>query len=316
MFDINDPDVAGDDRGGYLNPKESEGYIGSRLLDSSPTKNGIPANQQSGHLWYPWVGRPVDGADFFKEMSQEFFSSSPAEAGDYRYFQTLGPWDLPAGDTLHIAFAIGIGPGFFGLRENLQSAYDMYWRTFKQKHLPRLISYSPQNFIVPVRTGENVILEIETDDIDGDSLIYSWHVDGIPSRNSDSVFTYYSENYNEGTHYVGVDISDKKAKIFHEWAVIQQPPRAFHLGQNFPNPFNNGTTIPFELKEESEVTITLYSISGEEVKTLVRETIPAGIWVTKWDGRNSDGQSVASGVYFYKLKTTGYTDIKRMLLIR
>ena len=316
MYDIDDPQIAGDDRGGYLSPKESEGYAGSRVLDSPPTKNGVPANQQSGHLRYSSVGRPRTGPDFFTEMSRELFETSPAEAGDYQYFQILGPWDLVSGDTLHIAFAIGIGPGFFGLRENLQNAYDTYWQTFKQAHLPQLLGYLPETFIVPVRTGERINLEVEAYDIDDDSLIYVWYVDGIHSTNNDSVFSYDSKNYKEGTHYISVDISDTKAKLFHEWAVIQQPPHSYYLGQNYPNPFNSGTTIPFELKEESQVTITLYNITGEEIKTLVRETIPAGSWLTKWDGQNSDGRLVASGVYFYQLKTSGYTDMKRMLLLR
>jgi hypothetical protein len=209
-------------------------------------------------------------------MRKELFSFQSQSVNDYRYLQSLGPWGLPAGDTLHLAFAIGIGDGTFGLYRNLQSAYDLYWQTFKQKHLPYLRTHSPENHIVPIYTGEEVIFQVSAADNDGDSLIYVWTIDDQVITGIDSSYFFQSAEFLQGTHYINVEISDGKARAIHEWVVLQQPPRAYRLEQNFPNPFNSGTTIPFELKEPSDVAITVYNIRGEQVVTLVSEPLPAG----------------------------------------
>jgi hypothetical protein len=93
------------------------------------------------------------------------------------------------------------------------------------------------------------------------------------------------------------------------------------LGQNFPNPFNPETWIPYQLKDESEVAIQIYDISGRLVRTMNLGYQSPGIYVTRdkavyWDGRNNAGELMASGLYFYTLKTKAYTQTKRMLLLK
>lgn len=93
------------------------------------------------------------------------------------------------------------------------------------------------------------------------------------------------------------------------------------LGQNFPNPFNPETWIPYQLKDESEVTIQIYDVSGRLVRTINLGPKSPGIYVTReqaayWDGRNNVGERMASGLYFYTLKTKSYAQTKRMLLLK
>jgi flagellar hook assembly protein FlgD len=93
------------------------------------------------------------------------------------------------------------------------------------------------------------------------------------------------------------------------------------LGQNFPNPFNPETWIPYQLKDESEVTVQIYDISGRLVRTMNLGHQSPGVYVTRkeaahWDGRNNAGELMASGLYFYTLKTKSYTQTKRMLLLK
>jgi hypothetical protein len=93
------------------------------------------------------------------------------------------------------------------------------------------------------------------------------------------------------------------------------------LGQNFPNPFNPETWIPYQLKDESEVTIQIYDVSGRLVRTINLGHKSPGIYVTReqaayWDGRNNIGERMASGLYFYTLKTKSYAQTKRMLLLK
>ncbi len=88
-------------------------------------------------------------------------------------------------------------------------------------------------------------------------------------------------------------------------------PAEFGLSQNYPNPFNPTTTIPFSLREASRVEITVYSILGQKVATIVNEQYPAGSHTVRWDARN-----LASGMYIYRMQAKGFTQTKKLLLLK
>lgn len=97
----------------------------------------------------------------------------------------------------------------------------------------------------------------------------------------------------------------------------QVTPLVTELKGNFPNPFNPTTTIAFSLKERSFVTIEIYNVLGQKVKTLVRENLDAGNHTIHWHGKDDNGSSVGSGVYFYKMSDGGkYTSTKKMILLK
>ena len=96
-------------------------------------------------------------------------------------------------------------------------------------------------------------------------------------------------------------------------------PEQTRLAQNFPNPFNPETWIPFQLTESSVPSIQIYSASGHLVRTLDLGMKPAGFYMTRstavyWDGRNDVGEHVATGVYFYTLKTDSFAATRKMLI--
>ncbi len=93
-------------------------------------------------------------------------------------------------------------------------------------------------------------------------------------------------------------------------------PDNFVLHQNYPNPFNPTTVIAFELPKTAVIKLNIYNLSGSNVRTLLNQRISAGIHRLDWNGRNDAGQPVASGVYFYRLETNGFQQIKKMLLMR
>ena len=98
-------------------------------------------------------------------------------------------------------------------------------------------------------------------------------------------------------------------------------PEQTALLQNFPNPFNPDTWIPYQLSDASEVSITIYDATGRIIKSLELGYKSAGIYRTQataahWDGRNETGESVASGVYFALLKAGEYQQIRRMVLVK
>jgi len=89
------------------------------------------------------------------------------------------------------------------------------------------------------------------------------------------------------------------------------PALSYVLGQNFPNPFNPRTTIRFEIPEDGIVSIKLYDIFGQEVKTLLNEYMKANIYEI-----NIEAADLSSGVYFYKLQTNKFSDSKKMILLK
>lgn len=98
-------------------------------------------------------------------------------------------------------------------------------------------------------------------------------------------------------------------------------PARTELLQNFPNPFNPETWIPFQLAESAEVTVEIITVSGELVRTLNLGVLAAGSYKTKnraayWDGNNQNGESVASGLYLYRVKTGSVSQMRRMILLK
>jgi hypothetical protein len=88
-------------------------------------------------------------------------------------------------------------------------------------------------------------------------------------------------------------------------------PLKYDLHQNYPNPFNPVTTITYDIIKHQDVEVAIYDILGRRIKTLVNEQQVPGSYTIKWDASN-----VASGIYFYQLKTKDYINTKKMLLLK
>ena len=95
-----------------------------------------------------------------------------------------------------------------------------------------------------------------------------------------------------------------------------QIPESYGLEQNYPNPFNPSTTITFAVPEASEVTLALYNLRGQLVRTLVSDQLSAGNHRVTWNGMDIQGNQVSSGVYLYQLRTAAFSQVKKMSLMR
>ncbi len=93
-------------------------------------------------------------------------------------------------------------------------------------------------------------------------------------------------------------------------------PKTFILEQNYPNPFNPSTTITYELPQAEQVRITIYDLTGREVRQLVNENQAAGSYTVQWDGKNRNGQTVASGVYIYQMQAGEYRQSRKLLFMK
>ena len=93
-------------------------------------------------------------------------------------------------------------------------------------------------------------------------------------------------------------------------------PMSFALQQNYPNPFNPTTTIEFNVPTRAHVTLEIFNLLGQHVRTLVDETKSAGNYKAIWDGTDVTGKSVSTGVYLYRFRAGDFVETKKMLLLK
>jgi len=101
----------------------------------------------------------------------------------------------------------------------------------------------------------------------------------------------------------------------------RQIPGMTRLLQNYPNPFNPETWIPYQLNQESEVSLTIFSASGQPIRQMELGLKEAGVYqhshsAIHWDGRNAGGEQVSSGTYFYRLEAGDYSQTRKMVILK
>ncbi|MCH8125827.1 lamin tail domain-containing protein [candidate division KSB1 bacterium] len=93
-------------------------------------------------------------------------------------------------------------------------------------------------------------------------------------------------------------------------------PFTYELKQNYPNPFNPETSIQYSLANKGAVSLTVFNLMGQKVRTLIDKDQPAGNYEVRWNGLNDQRLKVASGIYFYRFKSGDFTKIQKMLLLK
>jgi hypothetical protein len=98
-------------------------------------------------------------------------------------------------------------------------------------------------------------------------------------------------------------------------------PKEFALFQNYPNPFNPSTSVRYGLPVQSAVTLEVFNMLGQRVRTLLNTVQSAGYHVAAWDGRGDQGRQAGSGVYFIRMNAKGadnkvFSDVRKMLLLK
>ena len=98
--------------------------------------------------------------------------------------------------------------------------------------------------------------------------------------------------------------------------ILSQLPETFALHQNYPNPFNPTTTIGFEVPIPSQVSLKIYNLMGQEIKTLTNQWLPTGSHRLIWNGKNRQGIPVSAGVYIYRLQSQDFQKTRKMVLLK
>ena len=93
-------------------------------------------------------------------------------------------------------------------------------------------------------------------------------------------------------------------------------PNRYALGQNYPNPFNPSTTIQFELPDESHTKISIYNLLGREIIQLVNETYKAGYHEVIWNGKDSYGRTIPSGMYLYRMNANSFSSTRKLVFLK
>jgi len=157
--------------------------------------------------------------------------------------------------------------------------------------------------------------------ITSDTLLYQDFLDNWPAQFQmlpRKTFTFDlwawfagdSIKINDGSHYVYVNRYDYLS------IAAEGVPLEFALHENYPNPFNPTTTLRFDLPEVSDITLTIYNMLGQKVRTFNYQNTSAGYHSVKWNATNDYGEQVGAGVYLYQLQAKDFVKTRKMVLLK
>ncbi|MCL1827853.1 MAG: T9SS type A sorting domain-containing protein, partial [Candidatus Cloacimonetes bacterium] len=172
-------------------------------------------------------------------------------------------------------------------------------------------------------TGTAPLTAQFTDMSSGGASSWSWFFYGTGVANSfeqNPVHTYYEP----GVYTVRLVVNGESALVKENYIIVTNETgdeddtihSLTYLGNAYPNPFNPETTIVYSLQAAGEVSLEIYNIKGQQIKTLVNEYKTAGSHDVIWNGLDSYGNPISSGIYFYQMKTADYTSVKKLILLK
>jgi hypothetical protein len=158
-------------------------------------------------------------------------------------------------------------------------------------------------------------------------LIFHWRINspGSPGVGVDTFSPdFRSKRYTDSTGWLSVPSADFIMRVFGVSMIsdiAENPdgeifPLGFTLMGNFPNPFNSTTEIRFLASISDYITLDIFDITGRKVKTLMDGVVQVGESKVLWDGVDDTGNSVSSGIYFYRLEAGNYCQTEKMVLIK
>jgi hypothetical protein len=170
--------------------------------------------------------------------------------------------------------------------------------------------------------GDFIQLNAYILDVDTDNAVVEFRYHEYGSRSSDlNITEYHVLDQTRGVFRTDNLDLNQKSKFYQvsfrdDDLLINNIVHVTRLEGNYPNPFNPSTTIAFSIAETGNVNIQIYNVRGQLVKNLLNEDMVAGRHTAVWNGDDRYGNSVSSGIYFYRLQSGNSSEIKRMLLLK
>ena len=192
---------------------------------------------------------------------------------------------------------------------------------------PEVDNIQPPLNLIAIVDGVNVRLEWDTPETQNIVLGYKAYRDGILLTDRLLEDLFYEDSLTENGTYLyqvtAVYENEESAPATVEaiiTSVSDSDENAITLRttlhSNYPNPFNPETTISFSLSVESHVSIVIFNIRGQKVRTLVNSNHSAGNHSVVWNGKDENGSDVGSGIYFYQMQTNDYVTTRKMVLMK
>jgi len=284
--------------------------------------------------------RPISGGTQFSRVSAQFGDALPAfttgvtnlraitfSAGDTLYGATTGGKvyriDIPSGDTTFIGFAQGIVFAALAF-----SPTGKLWGSVRPP-----LSNRDRIYLVNTNDGDTTLVGATGDGAATPSMTFDglgrlYGLKGISSQQNSLIMidtitaagTVIGPAGLSGLQSIAMRTDSLVVSVGDETAGTI--PETFSLSRNYPNPFNPSTQMQFGLPEESRVTLGIFDVTGREIARLVDDNRSAGFHSVTWNGRNTDGLAMASGVYFYRLEATGrssgkaFVQTEKMVLLK
>jgi len=185
---------------------------------------------------------------------------------------------------------------------------------------PQLYAIIPEDDSLYIEEGESVVFGVLSND---ENLEYFWYIDDVLQDESGFIFSATFEN--DGEYIVESIVSNGNYEYPTVWYVFVNNTNAEeqicsntnYLFQNSPNPFNPETTIRFTTENtEKKTEITIYNLKGQMIKKIEIRNLKLGINEVIWNGTDDNNKPVSSGIYFYKLRSGDYQEIRKMILLK
>jgi predicted lipoprotein with Yx(FWY)xxD motif len=277
---------------------------------SSTTSKAQVRMEQVGGLTFYWSLIDSHDAYYLQNYSKlvaTAFDSSSATT-QYNYFQIIAhtsdarTFFISAPDSGRSVdnIAPGVPKALAGEQSYTPAGLDLTWARNKEADLGHYAVYRGTSAGFVPGAGNLVASPCDTTILDSGwrwSGGYYYKVSALDVHGNESGFALLSPDGVTGTD-------------------TPKAPDASYLAQNYPNPFNPTTRIAFGLSAPAHVSLRIYDAAGRLVRALVNEERRAARYEETWDGRDSNGRSVSSGIYFYKLAAGSFVETRKMALLR
>ncbi|MCB5247830.1 MAG: C25 family cysteine peptidase [Candidatus Cloacimonetes bacterium] len=265
-----------------------------------------------------WISLlPTDMADFYNHYI-------PAALGPYAMI--AGYWDDLKGMKTGVDDQ---GNGIFNdirlirWHDVANNRYIVQWNdAYNQYNIDLMENASLEKFqiILYPQTGRDGDIVVQFHTVDNPGTTTNYCTVGIENHNQTVGLAYTHGNVYPPTAtplQAGLAVKfTTQATDDYVSAADPVAPVPFTLQQNYPNPFNPSTTLSFSLAQGGAASLAIYNTRGQLIRTLVKEELPGGSHSVVWNGLDDAGNAVSSGIYLYRLETSGQSQTRRMLLMK